>query len=195
MSNDKNVKNSVQFGFKKFAYQIADGKSKPVLVEGGVKFYTENSTSEVTFEADDNPTYYADTKIEKVTGELEMANLPDSFLIDVLGYIRLSNGAIAPVDGAKKKVVHMFTQGNEASNEETKGVRRAYLNCSFGEIAKDEQETGKNIKTKVIPFTVLGKTLPTGELIRKFRLLEGDPGYETLYTEGITDSLAKATSV
>lgn len=187
----------VEYGFKNFGYQIIEEGNtaqKPVIVPGAVSFKIENAVEDVSFTADDNTSYYKHSALNEVTGEIEIAAFPDDFLVKVLGYIKLTNGAIAPPDNAKTKNVHLFTEATGGGDEGAVGIRRAFLNCTFSIPDDDEQETGKNIKPKSIKFTALGLVLPNGKRIRKFKLKEGDVGYEKLYTEGITADLSEVVS-
>lgn len=194
MSNENK---RVTFGFKKFAYQLVDeADAKPVLVPGAVSISAEKEVNEINFQADDLEDYYTEFSGGKYSGEVELASLPDDFKIKVLGYIRLSNGALALPKKPVRKNVHIFTEGTIAEKGKAPiGLRKAFLNCNFGYDKGDEQTTGNDIKTKTVPFNVNGIVLSDGTFVEKFELKEGEAGYEKLYTDGVTSGLKAVPSV
>lgn len=185
--------NKVEFGFSKFAYQIlGEEASTPVIINGSVKMKLELETVSDVFEADDID-YWTDEYIKSASGELEIALLPDEFLTNVLGYIKLANGALAEPDrGGNKKPCHIIFEGQGDKHAR----RRAFLNVNFGVADEGEYATGRGVRTTTLTFNVQGQTLPSGERIRKFTLNPDDAGYSTIFESGIQESdLTKAVGV
>lgn len=195
MSNEN--KRVVRRGFKKFAYQLADEVgAKPVIVLGAVTISAEKEVNEINFSADDLEDYYTEFSGGKYSGEVELASLPDKMKIEVLGYIRLSNGALALPKNPVRKNCHIYTEGIIAEKGKAPvGLRKVFLNCNFGYDKGDEQATGNDIKTTTVPFNVNGITLSDGTFIEKFELKEGEAGYDKLYTDGVPADLKAVPSV
>ena len=90
----------IKYGLKNVYYAVktvsSDGEvsyGTPVSIPGAVNLSTSQEGDVTKFYAD-NTVYYKATSNNGYSGDLEIALIPDSFLIDVMGFIEDANGAI-----------------------------------------------------------------------------------------------------
>ncbi len=174
--------NIVEFGLKNVHVAVGtEGAlgvityAAPVAVPGAVTLKLEEKSDMYKFFADDR-VYFSEAQSEGAEGTLEMALFPDSFKIDILGFIRDEDGGLAEKLNANSKPFALVFECDGDKNK----ARHIYFNCKAGKIS-DEYKTGegkKNVKTQTLPITVMGDE--NGYL--KVRYNEGEAGYAKAIT-------------
>ena len=108
--------NKVKFGIKNAHYALltlaADGTAsygEPVPVPGSVSLSLSPNGDLSPFYAD-NIVYYQAAANSGYTGSWEIAKIPDSFKLDVLGYVQDSNGVLIEDGGAEVKPFALLFQ-------------------------------------------------------------------------------------
>lgn len=179
-------KNKVEFGLSNvhIMFEKETGWDAPKAMPGAVTFSPELKTDETTFCADDIA-YYSDVSGSTITGDLTMALFPEWFLAGALGAKTTEKGGIFfPTDSIKKRFCIWF----EGKGDKNK-VRRVFLSASAGPVKEEYKtlEDKKDIKTQVVPITVIGLPVGTGgTMVTNFNAYEGDPLYTALET-GLPD--------
>ena len=150
----------VKYGLKRLAFAIAtiadDGTATygtPVTLPGARNLSLEGQGSgEITY-ADDGA-YYIDTVPSTRQGDLEMVRFIDAFLLQVLGYIKDTDGSL--MEDMNAGTVH-FALLFETNNDK-KPTRYVIYNCiaTAPVVGSATTEDGKNIQTETSQITSLG---------------------------------------
>lgn len=178
-----NDKNTVKYGLRNAHYAVVTeapgdvvtyGTPKPI--PGAVNLSLSASGESVVFHADDR-TYYEEDTNNGYEGSLEMALIPDTFKVDVLGDKIDKNGAIIENADAKvKKIALMFEFDGDAN-----ATRHVLYNVlptrpdvagSTKTNTKDPQTETMNIKAR--------PALDTRNV--KGKLAQGQTGYDTFFS-------------
>ena len=136
----------VKFGLRNVHYsKITIGANgaytygTPVKIPGAVKLTGSASGDSSDFFADDS-VYFSDASNQGYEGELELALVPESFLTDILGEVRDSNGAL--IENADAKI-NPFALLFEVQGDE-KGRRVCFYNCTATRPNQDAQTQEKS---------------------------------------------------
>lgn len=174
--------NKIKYGLKNTHYAVineingAVSYGTPKHIPGSVNLVQNAVGDPVIFNADDIE-YYREDVNNGYDGSLEMALIPDSFRVDVLGDTLDSNGAlIENADGKAKKIALMF----EFSGDEKK-IRHVNYNVSVSRpsIEGSTKTNTKEPKTETMDITVR-PAIDTGDV--KGKIEEGKTGYETFFS-------------
>lgn len=174
--------NKVKFGLKNAHYAViteVDGVityGNPVRLPGSVNLTLSPSGDSVQFYADDI-TYYEDNTNNGYEGSLEVAIVPDSFKIEVLGYTRDANGAIIEnADAKAKKFALLYEFDGDAHK-----VRHVDFYCTAARpnIDGSTKTNTKEPKTETINITARPRP-DTYDVHAK--LDQGMDGYDTFFT-------------
>lgn len=175
--------NKVLFGFSELyigTYEVAnDGTvtmGSPYHQKGAVGLNVEENEDKNTFHAD-NIAYYTSYAGGSYEGDLTVAKFDDAFRTAFLGYVTLDDGGLAQIKGAIKPNIYVAFQ----VEGDAKSRRVIFYNGTLGSIKREYStiEDTKEPVTESISVTFTGDNA-TG--ITKVTYNEGDPGYETLFT-------------
>lgn len=156
----------------------------PYHQRGAVSMSPTESNEKTDFYADDI-LYYSSFTGGTFEGELEVAMFDDDFKTQFLGYVALTNGAIAVKKNANKPKVYIAfeVQGD------TEARRVIFYNCEFGAITRNYNTIAetKEPQTETIAFTATGDN-NTG--VTMATLKPADSGYATLFTAPTAPAIA-----
>lgn len=151
--------NKVKFGLRNVHYSkiTIDETGKytygtPVAIPGAVNLSAAPSGDSADFFADDS-IYFSDAANQGYEGDLEVALVPESFLTDILGEVKDSNGAlIENADATTSPFALLFeVQGD------VKGRRICFYNCSAARPNQDAStaESSKTPATQTLSIKML----------------------------------------
>ena len=149
----------VKFGLRNVHYSKitvnASGEysyAEPVRIPGAVNLSASASGDSNDFFADDS-VYFNDTANQGYEGDLEVALVPESFLTDILGETKDSNGALIENADAKSSAFALLfeVQGDE------KGRRICFYNCTATRPNQDASttETSKTPSTQTLTLKMM----------------------------------------
>lgn len=156
------MKNKVKFGLSNVHYakmNVADDGSityaKPVLIPGAVNMSLNAEGDESPFYAD-NTVYYNSFANNGYSGDLEIADIPESFRIDILGEERDSNGALIEKADAEISAFALMFQIEGDKN----GRRCVYYNVTVSRPSSEAStiEQSKQPKTDTLSITASSRT-------------------------------------
>lgn len=173
--------NKVRFGLKNAHYAViteTDGAityGKPVPIPGAVSLVLNPVGEKAEFHADDYE-YFGATANQGYDGNLEIALIPDSFRIDVLGDREDANGALFENANAIPKNIALLYQ----FTGDKKAIRHVNYYCTVARPSIEGSTKGKGIEVKTETIPIAATPRPSdGEV--KSRLLQGQEGYETFF--------------
>lgn len=176
----------IKYGLSNVHYAVLTDEEKltydtPKPIKGGVNLSLSAEGDKSTFYAD-NIAYYVTQVNNGFSGDLEIALIPDEFLIDVLGYKKSdSTGMLVEVANALPKKIALLFQ----FEEDTSSRRVALYNVTVGRPAVNHATKTENIdpQTDTIPITVTPVTLKDGKtVVTKATAKVGDAGYKDFYS-------------
>jgi phi13 family phage major tail protein len=158
--------NKVNFGLEQVhvAFKLTDTTwDTPEAIPGAVRFAPTVKGDENTFYADDGP-YFSYTPNNGYTAELEMALIPDSVLVKMLGWRIDSNGMI--VELAEGKALRFALMGQVQGDD--KNRRFVYYDCQASRPTKEHstQEDSVEPVTDVLNITIFPITLGDEKVVR-----------------------------
>lgn len=118
---------SASCGFRNFHYCLKTGAAAPVALPGAIRLGREPNMEPIVITPNitGNPTEYTVGYVDKgIKLDLEIVSLPESFLIDVLGYT-LSNGILIENEHPK---IH-FALLYETHFTDGRAIRHSYMDC------------------------------------------------------------------
>ncbi len=126
----------------------------PVAIKGAVNLSLESQGEQTTFRAD-NVDYFVTSSNNGYQGDLEVALLPDSFKIDVLGYTLDSNKVLVEKADAKPKGFALMFQFEGDANAR----RHVLYNCKAERPSVASQTTDTTIEpvTDTITITAVAR--------------------------------------
>jgi len=135
------MSNKVMFGLEKVHVAFKDevGYKPPIAIPGAVNLSLSAEGDTSTFYAD-NIAYFSMASNNGYAGDLEMALIPDTVLVEMLGWEVDTNGMVVEVaDGIQKEYALLFeVKGNE------KNKRYVYYSCKS---SRPTQEHGTKTET------------------------------------------------
>lgn len=148
--------NKVKFGLSNVYYAVltetinpqtgvvTETYGTPVPIKGAVNLSLNQSGEQTTFRAD-NLDYFVTYSNNGYEGDFECALIPDSFLIDVMGYALDQNEVLYEVNNAKPKAFALLFQfeGDE------KARRHVLYNCK----ASRPRVASQTTDTTITPVT------------------------------------------
>jgi|SRR6056297_2532095 len=149
--------NKVEYGLENVHIAfITDGETPtwdtPVEIPGAVSFSASPEGDVAEFYAD-NVKYYIHESNNGYTGELEIANIPDTVLAEMLGLLTDDNGMLVEsAEDSPKEFALMFEVKGDAKNRRT-----VFYRCKPGRLEDNASTMEGSIdpNTKSIPLTVL----------------------------------------
>lgn len=91
-------------GFRNFAYKVSGGTKTPLAGAQKLSFTSQNASRELTVRVGSGAAAYAENIETGRTADLDIVQLPVSFLVDVLGYTVDENGVLT--EGLLNRPVH-----------------------------------------------------------------------------------------
>ena len=183
-----NDKNKVKFGLKNVHYSVATideatgaaTYGTPAKWPGAVNLNLEAQGEVNKFRADDVD-YFISQGNDGYQGDLESAKIPDSFLVDVLGYIKHSDGMLyEDVDAQPKPFALMF----EFKGDKNK-TRHVLYNCSAGRASIASNTTNATVEPVTDTVTITTGSIYNavlGKNIAKGSCAEDDAPYSTFFS-------------
>jgi phi13 family phage major tail protein len=174
--------NKVKYGLRNSHYAVITESNgfvtfgTPKALPGSVNLVLNASGDPVTFNADDG-VYYEDYTNNGYEGTLELALIPDSFKVDVLGYKIDSNGAVIENSDAKSKKFALMYEFDGDANK----VRHVnyYVSASRPNIEGSTKTQTKEPKTETLNITAR----PAPDTLNVHaKLDQGKVGYDTFFT-------------
>lgn len=148
----------------------------PTALPGAVSLSIEAEGETNTFYAD-NTAYYVGVANNGYSGNIVLANVPDSFYTDYLGMTLDSNNNVVEraTDQAKYFALLFEGQGDE------KAVRHCFYYCKASRPSTEQNTTEESVEpqTKTLDFTAI--PLPTSAVI-KAKTTPSSTNYDTWYT-------------
>lgn len=151
------MENKVTYGLENVHYAvmtIAGDKvtyAKPKAIKGAVELSIEPKGDIKEFEAD-NSVYYAVSENQGYEGSLTIAKLPESFLTEVLGEKKDSDGTISESVDAK---MNQFALLFQFEGDQT-ATRHVLYSCTANRPTVGSK-TGKEVNTTELSFKATGK--------------------------------------
>lgn len=138
----------------------------PIAIPGAVRFTPTAQGQESTFYADNGP-YFVTTANNGYTAELELALVPDSVLVTMLGWEVDTNGMLVEVaSGVPKRFALMAQVEGDDKNR-----RFVYYDCQASRPAKEEKTKGETIEPNtdvlnltIFPIEIAGKDIVKGTM-------------------------------
>lgn len=186
--------NKVKFGLSKVYYSVCTATlttggaytysyATPVAIPGAVNLSLAQQSEQSTFRAD-NIDYYVSYSNNGYEGDLEVALIPDSFLLDVLGYKKDTNNVVCEVNNVEPKDFALLFQFEGDQNAR----RHVLYNCKASRPDVASQTTEQTITpvTESINITATGR-LSDGVVKASTKL---DDTSSTQYTNWFTSVYA-----
>lgn len=180
--------NKVQYGLKNIYYaKITKGDSginysKPVAWPGAKNLKIDPSGDTNTFYADDMA-YFTTSSANGYSGSLEVAEIPESMLIDVFGYKRSENGMLVEVSNAQTADIALLFE----CQGDVKARRHIFFQCTLGRpsFEANTKEDKTDPDTKSLDITVTPIKVGDDE-VAKASASKGDAAYDTFFTAAPT---------
>lgn len=152
------AKKVVRFGLTNVHYAMLNeetGKYEtPKRVLGGIQLTMEPQGDSSTTNADNGP-FYTTTANSGYTGQLNIASASDEMLIDLLGYVKDSNGVVGELaDSISKPFALMFE-----INSNIEPQRFVFYNVTIARPSNEANTTGETTEpdTPTFDFTAISK--------------------------------------
>lgn len=179
--------NKIKYGISKCYYAVAtiaaDGSASydtPVALPGAVSISLEPQGETNHFWAD-NIDYYTSIANQGYEGDLELAKLPESFLLDVLGYAQAGNDLIyEDVNAAPVHFALLFQFEGDA-----KAIRHVLYNCTATRPSVASATKTETIEPQTETVTITATSIFVSAVdadVSKGRATEGDSCYANFYT-------------
>lgn len=156
--------NKVRYGLSKVHYAIWDEDQKkygtPKAMPGAVNITFEPQGSQSNFYAD-NVVYYVSNPTATDSGSLEIADMSDQMMVDLLGYVKDSNGVVREATNAKHPTFALLYQ-IEGDGNTLRGVR---YNVTLNRPTDGAQTTQESVtpNTKTLDYTAAGRDFVIGQ--------------------------------
>lgn len=164
MSASANTAKKVVFGLSNVRYSIYDEDDgtyeTPKHIPGGVSLSITREGNSDRFYAD-NMAYASFETNGGYSGDLEMAYVPDSVLIDLLGYIKDPNGLVfEPADAVAKTFALLYEVSSNISPD-----RFVFYNCTLSRPENDANTTTDSTEpdTQKMAISMIPRLFPYGD--------------------------------
>ena len=188
--------NKVKFGIKNVHYAVAtigdDGSATygtPVAMPGAVSLSLEPQGENTPFYAD-NIVYYMANANSGYSGDLELAQIPDSFKKDVLGFKEAGNGIL--YEDANAEAVHFALMFEFSGDKHAR--RHVMYNCTatrptVGSTTNTETKEPQTESTTITATSIYVPAIDTD--VTKASCNAGDSIYAT-WNEAVVQPTAQA---
>lgn len=173
----------IKYGLSNVHYAVLKDETKltydtPKPIKGAVNLSLSAEAGDNTFYADNIP-YFVSKTNNGFTGDLEIALIPDEFLIDVLGYVKSATTGllIEPADVNPKAVALLFQFENDTNSRKV-----ALYHVTIGRPAVNHATKTENIEpqTDTLPITAI-PVITEGHTFTKGTVNKEDAGYEDFF--------------
>lgn len=161
------AKNKVLFGLENVHVAFYDEElgefETPTHIPGAVNLALSPEGEEYKFHAD-NILYYVVNSNNGYTGDLEMALIPDDFLVEALGWEIDENGLVVEIsDGAQKPFALLYEVKGDKQ-----GRRYAFYNCMTSKPSQENSTTTETpeVDTQTLTLTVSPKKINDKNIIK-----------------------------
>ena len=176
-------KNTVEYGLQSVHYAIAtiDPSTQavtygtPVAIPGAVNLNMEQSGDSNIFYAD-NRAYFTSFSAAGYEGDLEIATVPESFLIDVLGYTKDGDMLVENTNAVNKQFALLFEFSGDSQS-----TRHVLYLCTASRPAIGSETTGENVEVKTRTLNLTAAARPDNHNIYA-RAGKDDTRYESWFT-------------
>lgn len=190
--------NKIKYGISKCYYAVAtiatDGSATydtPVALPGAVSISMEPQGETNHFWAD-NIDYYTSIANQGYEGDLELAKLPESFLLDVLGYAKANNDLIyEDVNASPVHFALMFQFEGDA-----KAKRHVLYNCTATRPSVASSTKTETIEPQTETVTITATSIYVSAVnkdVSKGYANEGDSAYSSFFS-AVVQPTASATT-
>ena len=188
--------NKVKFGIKNVHYAVAtiadDGSATygtPVAMPGAVSLSLEPKGENTPFYAD-NITYYMANANSGYSGDLELAQIPDSFKKDVLGFKEAGNGIL--YEDANAEAVHFALMFEFSGDKHAR--RHVMYNCTatrptVGSTTNTDTKEPQTESTTITATSIYVPAIDTD--VTKASCIAGDSTYAT-WNEAVVQPTKKS---
>lgn len=148
----------------------------PVAFEGAKSLNADPQGDKKEFYYDD-VVYYSTQSRAGMEGELEVADVPKSVLIDFLGYIEDTLGQLVQTSDTGESFALLFQVTTD-----TQARKMCFFNCSFGQPKEEYSSIEQDVELQntVIPLKVHGENVD-GKLITKAQADSTATNYDTFF--------------
>ncbi len=177
--------NKIKFGLSKCYYAVAtidaNGAATyetPVALPGAVSISLDPTGDSTPFYAD-NIVYYMGVANSGYEGSLELAKVPESFLTDVLGYVKGGNDVLYEDAGAPVTHFALLFQ----FEGDAKAKRHVMYNCTAQRpnLASSTKEASVDPQTESLDITATTVYALTKDIV-KGSVNEGETAYSDWFT-------------
>lgn len=179
--------NKVKYGLSNCYYAVlsesAGTYGTPVALPGAVSLSLDQEGETNKFRAD-NIDYYTSISNSGYSGDLELALIPDSFLIDVMGEVKDSTSGLQyELADAKPAAFALLFQ----FEGDVKNTRHVLYNCKATRPSLGSQTTDTTIEpvTETITITATARTMTVGgtsKAVVKGKCAYGDTAYTSFFS-------------
>lgn len=179
--------NKVKYGLSNCYYAVLNESAgtygTPVALPGAVSLSLDQEGETNKFRAD-NIDYYTSISNSGYSGDLELALIPDSFLIDVMGEVKDSTSGLQyELADAKPAAFALLFQ----FEGDVKNIRHVLYNCKATRPTIGSQTTDTTIEpvTETISITATARTMAVSgaqKAVVKGKCAYGDTAYTNFFT-------------
>lgn len=180
--------NKVKYGLKNVYYAVATVDaatntatySTPVAWPGAVNLSLDAEGDTTKFRAD-NIDYWVGQSNNGYSGDFESALIPDSFLTNVLGYVKDANDVYAEDAGVTSKQFALLFQ----FEGDAKATRHVLYNCTATRPSVSGSTTDEQIEPQTETLTITAVAIHNAGLnkdIVKAKCSDGDAPYSTWFS-------------
>ncbi len=190
------TKNKVKFGLENVAYAkattTADGVTTwadPVKIPGAVNLSLDSDGEPENFYADDG-VYYVINNNNGYNGDLEIAMVPESFLVDIMNQTKDENGVL--IENADAEL-NEFALGFQFKGDKKK-IRHWLYKCSASRasISSSTTEATKSVQTETLKISAT--PLANGRVKAKTGDSTSDTVYNTWFDKVYTGETTQTES-
>lgn len=179
--------NKVKYGLSNCYYAVLDETagtySNPVALPGAVNLSLDQEGETNNFRAD-NMNYYVSVSNNGYSGDLELALIPDSFYVDVMGEVKdRTNGLQYEVGNANPKPFALLFQFEGDAN----AIRHVLYNCKATRptLASETTDTSIEPVTETMSITAVAREMTVAGVrtpIVKAKCEPSDSAYSSFFT-------------
>lgn len=187
------MENKVLFGLENVHVAFYDEETKkydePTHIPGAVNIALTPEGEEYKFYAD-NILYYAVDSNNGYTGDLEMALIPDEFLIEALGWEKDENDLVVEIaDGVQKPFALLY----EVKGDK-RGRRYVFYNCKTSKPSQESSTKGESqeVNTQTLTLAVTPKQMSDKNVIKAaVELTEGNAAVFNDFFDAVVEPFSK----
>lgn len=159
--------NKIKYGLRNVKYAvITEEDSKhtygtPVSLQGAVTLNIAPAGDQADFYADDM-LYFSQAVNQGYTGDLTIADIPEAFYTDILGFVKNSDDVLIESADAKPK---QFALGFEVQGD-SDASKFWFYNCSVARPSQDNQTKESGITPATDTLSIVMAPRPADKIVR-----------------------------